>query len=206
MITRLTCFVWQPSINCCGASTCCVVGLCHLKPFWLFLSCELRTLWVLLRKTRLYSFAGMDIRAISLWLFRKARSLFFSMRIKTLKCHSGGSEPDKCTPFSTSSNSSCSSGNFSDSAVTWSHPGPWPVQSAVTAESSSSLEMGPCSNWGGDWKTGLQWKDVVVALESVGDKRFSKWFLQPWSRSVGVSAEMIPCALTFLPVSVLIRC
>ena len=82
MIIRLTCFVWQPSINCCGASTCCVVGLCHLKPFWLFLSCELRTLWVLLRKTRLYSFAGMDIRAISLWLFRKARSLFFRMGLR----------------------------------------------------------------------------------------------------------------------------
>ena len=128
------------------------------------------------------------------------------MGSKALKCHSGGTVPGKYTSFSTSSSFLCDWGNFTDLAVTWSKPGAQPVLSALTAEFSSSLVMGPCSNWGGDWKTGLQWKSTVVVLESVGDKIVSKWFLQPWSCSVGVSAAMMLCAPTFLPVNGLIGC
>ena len=39
------------------------------------------------------------------------------MGIVALKCHSGGTVPDKYTLFSTSSSCSRSSGNFSDSAT-----------------------------------------------------------------------------------------
>ena len=111
---RFSCFVWQSSIRCRSASTCCVVDLSGWKLFWLCWRCESRVLRILLR-TRLYSFAGVDIRVMPLLLVCMDRSPFFGVGTKALRCHSWGIVPDTYTALSTSSSSSCSSG---DSAVT----------------------------------------------------------------------------------------